>query len=127
MKNALRSQLAGDPATPASPKVNPEIDAKLNKFIAENKGLYDHYMKQEKTLLSRKLMLNRMRRAESISHKVDALREVVDSNPELKAQVDAAMAKIPANKQATAFRNVAQTAIANQAVAAQRSAVKVSA
>src|SRR5471032_1121560 len=100
MKNALRSQLAGDPAKPAGQRVNPEIDAKLNQFIAGNKGLYDHYMAQDKTLLARKLMLNRMRRAESISHKVDALREVVDSNPELKAQVDAAMAKIPADKQA---------------------------
>ena len=126
MKNALRSQLAGDPAKPAGPKVNPEIDAKLNKFIAENKGLYDHYMAQEKTVLSRKLMLHRMRRAESTSHKVDALRDVVNSNPELKARVDAAMAKIPAEKQGAAFRNVAQAALADQAVAAQRSGPKVS-
>ena len=119
--STLKSQLAASAAKkPAGPKVNPEIDAKIDEFIAKNQGLYDHYMAQDKTVLARKLMLNRMRRSESMDTKVNALHDVVDSNPELKARVDAAMAKIPAEKRGQAFRNVAQAAIADQAVAAQR-------
>ena len=124
--STLRNQLATTAKTPAGPKINPEIDAKLDKFIAENQGLYDHYLKQDKTTLARKLMLSRMNRSESMTKKVEALREVVDSNPELKARVDAAMAKIPAEKRGQAFRSVAQAALADQAVAAQRSGPKVS-
>lgn len=124
--STLKSQLAASAAKrPAGPKINPEVDAKIDKFIAANEGLYDHYMQQEKTVLVRKLMLNRMNRSESMSKKVDALREVVDSNPELKARVDAAMARIPAPKREQAFRSVAQTALADLAVAAQRTGPKV--
>jgi len=124
--STLRNQLATTAKKPAGPKINPEIDAKLDKFIAENQGLYDHYLKQDKTILARKLMLSRMNRSESMTKKVDALREVVDSNPELKARVDTAMAKIPAEKRGPAYRSVAQAALADQAVAAQRSGPKVS-
>jgi hypothetical protein len=124
--NTLRSQLAASAAKkPAGPKVNPEIDAKLNEFIAKNQGLYDHYMAQDKTVLARKLMLNRMRLSASTDMKVNALHEVVDSNPELKARVDAAMAKIPSERRDQAFRSIAQAAIADQAVAAQRNGPKV--
>jgi hypothetical protein len=124
--STLKSQLAATAAKkPAGPKVNPEIDAKINEFIAKNQGLYDHYMAQDKTVLARKLMLNRMRRSESMDTKVNALHEVVDSNPELKARVDSAMAKIPAEKREQAYRSVAQAAIADQAVAAQRTGPKL--
>jgi hypothetical protein len=124
--STLRSQLAATAAKkPAGPKINPEVDAKIDEFIAKNQGLYDHYMAQDKTVLARKLMLNRMRISESMDTKVNALREVVDSNPELKARVDATMARIPAEKRGQAFRNIAQAAIADQAVAAQRTGPKI--
>ena len=124
--STLRSQLAASAAKkPAGPKSNPVIDAKIDEYIAKNPGLWDHYMGQDKTVLARKLILNRMRISESIDTKVNALREVVDSNPELKARVDASMAKIPAEKQDRAFRHIAQSAIADQAVAAQRTGPKI--
>lgn len=125
--STLKSQLANSARKQDGQKINPEIDAKIDRYIAQNEGLYDHYMKQEKTVLIRKLMLARMNRSESMNRKVDALREVVDSNPELKARVDTAMARIPEQKRATAFRSVAQSALADQAVAAQRNGLKISA
>jgi hypothetical protein len=124
--STLKSQLAATAAkTPDSSKVNPQIDAKLTEFIANHQGLYDHYMGLEKSVLARKLMLHRMRRSASMDTKINALHEVVNSNPELKARVDTAMAKIPVEKQERAFRSVAQAAIADQAVAAQRAGPKV--
>lgn len=123
--STLRSQLATSVAKKsAGPKSNPVIDAKIDEFIAKNPRLWDHYMEQDKTTLARKLVLNRMRISESIDTKVNALREVVDSNPELKARVDAAIARIPVEKRGQAYRNIAQTAIAEQAVAAQRTGPK---
>ncbi len=121
---ALSQQLSERRKTDKSQgqRVNPEIDAKINQFIAENPGLHDAYMKMEKTVLVRKLMLNRMKRAESVATKVDALRAVVEADPALKAKVDAAIAKIPAAKQSSAYRSVAQQALAQQAVA-QRTAI----
>ncbi len=120
---AISQQLSQRRKTDKSqaPRVNPEIDAKLNKFIAENPGLHDAYTKMDKTVLVRKLMLTRMNRAEAVANKVDALRAVVEADPELKAKVDAVIAKIPAEKKGSAYRSVAQQALAQQAVA-QRTA-----
>lgn len=124
---SLKHQLKNGTADkPQAQRINPEIDAKLNEFIAANQGLHDHYMKQEKTVLVRKLMLNRMNRSESQNKRVDALREVVEADPALKAKVDAAVAKVPADKQARAYRNIAQSAIAQNAVAQRGAAAKPS-
>jgi len=128
---ALQQQLStrrggpktAQPAGQQGPRVNPEIDAKINDFIAKNQGLHDAYMKMDKTTLVRKLMLNRMNKAQAVQNRVEALREVVNADPALKAKVDAAMARVPAAKQETAYRSIAQQAIAQQAVAAARASV----
>lgn len=122
--SSLKNQLASSRKT-EGPRINPEIDAKLNTFIAQNQEVYDHYLKQDKSLLARKLMLQRMRRAESQAVKVDALVEVVSQNPELKTRYDAAMARVPADKRVRAARNIAQNVLAEAAVAAQKTGVKI--
>lgn len=121
LSNKRSGPKADNKAQGQGQRVNPEIDAKLNEFIAKNPGLHDAYMKMEKTTLVRKLMLNRMNKAQAVQNRVDALREVVNADPALKAKVDAAMEKIPADKRASAYRSVAQQAIAQQAVAARTS------
>ena len=125
MSTPRNQPAAGSPKPSTSDKKNPEIDARLTAYIANNQGCYDWYIKQDKTLLARKLMLHRMNRSESFAKKVDALREVVDASPDLKTRVEAALAKLAPEKRPEAFRAIAQAAIVDQAVAAQRAGQKI--
>ncbi len=60
LKQAVAEKKAQEPAL----RRNPEIDAKLDKFIGENPKLVDYYNGLSKDDLIRKLMLGKMQKAE---------------------------------------------------------------
>ena len=59
---SLKEAIAAKKAASQEPTLrrNPEIDAKLDRFIAENPDLREYYEKLSKDELIRKLMLGKM-------------------------------------------------------------------
>jgi hypothetical protein len=62
--SSLKQQVADKKAQERQPRVDPEIDAKLNRFIQEKPDLYGYYNELSKEQLIRKLMLAKMRKGE---------------------------------------------------------------
>ena len=60
LKQAVADKKAQEPTL----RKNPEIDAKLDKFIAENPKLLEYYSALSKDDLIRKQMLGKMQRSE---------------------------------------------------------------
>jgi len=71
------------------PPINPEIDAKLNQYIADHQKLYEHYKAMPHEHLVRKQMLVCMNRANYKAGKDQEVVDLVNANPELKARVEA--------------------------------------
>ena len=69
---------------------NPEIDAKLDRFIAENPDLREYYAKLSKEDLIRKLMLGKMQRAEYANGRNAEIKAWVEEHPEIKERVEGA-------------------------------------
>src|SRR5882762_2970432 len=67
---------------------NPEIDAKLDKFIGENPRLREYYQGLSKDELIRKLMLGKMQRAEFTNGRNEEIRTWVEEHPEVKTKIE---------------------------------------
>ena len=67
---------------------NPEIDAKLDRFIGENPDLREYYEKLSKDELIRKLMLGKMQRSEYANGRNAEIKAWVEEHPEIKASED---------------------------------------
>jgi hypothetical protein len=103
-------------AAPA-PKINTEIDAKLNEFISANKETYDYYASLPKERLVRSLMLNKMKEASfrelRQQKEVESLKAFVKSHPEIDNRITTKLQNVPEDKKIGAFvvmaRREAQT------------------
>ena len=95
---------------------NPEIDAKLDKFIAENPGLREYYDKLSKDELIRKLMLGKMQQREYAEGRNNEIRSWVEEHPEIKAKVEERIRNVPAANRERAFINAAKQEAMNQTV-----------
>ena len=95
---------------------NPEIDAKLDKFIGENPGLREYYQGLGKDELIRKLMLGKMQRSEYTNSRNSEIRSWVEEHPEIKAKIEARIRNVPAANRERAFVNAAKTEAQNLAV-----------
>lgn len=73
-------------------RINPEINEKLDAFIAQNPKTYDHFMAMPKEQLVRKHMLRLMWKEQKQARGFDQLMEYAKQDPKLKAQVDRALA-----------------------------------
>jgi hypothetical protein len=98
----------------AARRADPELEARLDKFIAENPALHEYYNAMTKEELVQRQMRARIGRenAERIVRRNRELEQWVNENPEIVAKVEAHLKnKAAANRQRPSI-NVAQRAAA---------------
>ena len=116
LKQAVAEKKAQEPTL----RRNPEIDAKLDRFIQENSKLREYYEGLSKDELIRKLMLGKMQRNEYTNGRNQEILAWVEENPEIKAKIEARVRNVPEQNRERAFINAAKTEAMNQAVQAPR-------
>ena len=112
----LKQQIAERKAQEPTLRRNPEIDAKLDKFIGTNPGLVEYYNGLGKDELVRKLMLGKMQRSEYSSDRNQEIKTWVEEHPEVKARIEERIRNVPEANRERAFINAAKTEAQNQAV-----------
>ena len=112
LKQAVAEKKAQEPAL----RRNPEIDAKLDKFIGENPKLIEYYNGLSKDELIRKLMLGKMQKAEYSNGRNEEIRAWVEEHPEIKAKIEERLRNVPEANRERAFINAAKTEAMNQTV-----------
>lgn len=95
---------------------NPEIDAKLDRFIGENPDLREYYEKLSKDELIRKLMLGKMQRSEYTNGRNAEIKAWVEEHPEIKEKIEARIRNVPPQNRERAFINAAKSEAMNQTV-----------
>ncbi len=95
---------------------NPEIDAKLDRFIEANPDLREYYEKLSKEELIRKLMLGKMQRSEYANGRNAEIKAWVEEHPEIKERIEARIKNVPEQNRERAFINAAKTEAMNQTV-----------
>lgn len=95
---------------------NPEIDAKLDKFIAENPKLLEYYSALSKDDLIRKQMLGKMQRSEYTNGRNEEIKAWVEEHPEIKSKIEERIRNVPEANRERAFINAAKTEAMNQTV-----------
>ena len=113
---AVKQPSADKKAPESTLRRNPEIDAKLDKFIGENPGLREYYNGLGKEELIRKLMLGKMQRSEYTHGRNAEIRTWVEQHPEIKAKIEEKIRNVPAANRERAFVNAAKTEAQNLAV-----------
>jgi hypothetical protein len=87
-------------ATNQGQRVNPEIDAALDKFIADNPKLQQHYMALSKETLVRKVMLPRMLKEQNANKQYERLMSWAKQDPNTLAKVKEVQERqLPAQKE----------------------------
>jgi hypothetical protein len=112
LKQAVADKKAQEPAL----RRNPEIDAKLDRFIQENTKLREYYQGLSKDDLIRKLMLAKMQRSEYTTGRNQEIRTWVEEHPEIKAKIEERIRNVPEANRERAFLNAAKTEAMNQTV-----------
>ena len=115
---SLKEALAAKKAASQEPTLrrNPEIDAKLDRYIAENPDLREYYEKLSKEELIRKLMLGKMQRSEYTNGRNAEIRAWVEEHPEIKERIEARIRNVPEQSRERAFINAAKSEAMNQTV-----------
>ncbi|HEX2853953.1 MAG TPA: hypothetical protein VHO24_11995 [Opitutaceae bacterium] len=112
LKQAVAEKKAQDSAL----RKNPEIDAKLDRFIAENPKLLEYYQNLSKEDLIRKQMLGKMQRSDYANGRNQELRAWVEENPEIKAKIEERVRNVPEANRDRAFINAAKAEATNRTV-----------
>lgn len=105
----LKQQVAEKKAQEYTVRVNPEIDAKIDRFIKENPDLHAYYNGLSKEQLIRKLVLGKMQRSENTQRRNQEIVAWVEEHPEIKAKVEERIKNVPAENRQRAFVNAAKT------------------
>jgi hypothetical protein len=120
-KMALSKQVAAKKAQDTNGvRINPEIDAKLDRYIQENPKLHEYYEGLSKEQLIRKLMLGKMQRAEVATRRNQELVGWVNENPEVKARIEERIKNVPVENRERAFVNAARTEAMSQGIRSTR-------
>jgi hypothetical protein len=112
LKQAVAEKKAQEPTL----RKNPEIDAKLDKFIAENPKLLEYYSALSKDDLIRKQMLGKMQRSEYANGRNEEIKAWVEEHPEIKSKIEERIRNVPEANRERAFINAAKTEAMNQTV-----------
>jgi hypothetical protein len=120
MPKTLKEQVADRKAQEPALRRTPEIDAKLDKFIAENPKLHDYYQALSKDDLIRKLMLGKMQRREYTNGRNEEIKAWVEEHPEVKSRIEERLRNVPAANRERAFINAAKTEAQNHTVRGPR-------
>ena len=113
---SLKQAVAERKAQEAALRKNPEIDAKLDRYIQENPKLREYYDGLSKEDLIRKLMLGKMQRAEYANGRNAEIKAWVEEHPEVKTKIEERLRNVPAANRERAFINAAKTEAMNQTV-----------
>ena len=113
---SLRQAVAEKKAQEPTLRKNPEIDAKLDKFIAENPKLLEYYSALSKDDLIRKQMLGKMQRSEYTNGRNEEIKAWVQEHPEIKSKIEERIRNVPEANRERAFINAAKTEAMNQTV-----------
>jgi hypothetical protein len=107
--------------TDAARRADPELEARLDKFIAENPALIEHYNAMSKEELVQKQMLARMGRehAAMVVCRNRELEQWVKENPEIVAKVQARFKNEAAANRERPSINVARTEAVKQGMRPQ--------
>ena len=90
----------------------PEIDAKIDTFIAENPEVYQKLQEYTKEDLVRKRILDMVNANERREGYSAEMRHYVEQNPEIKRDVERRISKLPESQREGAFTRIAKTVIA---------------
>jgi hypothetical protein len=120
LKQAVAEKKAQEPTL----RKNPEIDAKLDKFIAENPKLLEYYSALSKDDLIRKQMLGKMQRSEYTNGRNEEIKAWVQEHPEIKSKIEERIRNVPEANRERAFINAAKTEAMNQTVRPVGNAVR---
>ena len=120
LKQAVADKKAQEPTL----RKNPEIDAKLDKFIAENPKLLEYYSALSKDDLIRKQMLGKMQRSEYTNGRNEEIKAWVEEHPEIKSKIEERIRNVPEANRERAFINAAKTEAMNQTVRANGNGVR---
>ena len=112
----LGEQIAKRKAKEATLRRNPEIDAKLDRFIQENPDLREYYNQLSKDELIRKLMLGKMQRSEYTNGRNEEIKAWVEEHPDVKAKIQEKIRNVPAQNRERAFINAAKAEALKQTV-----------
>ena len=112
LKQAVADKKAQEPTL----RRNPEIDAKLDKFIQENPKLIEYYQGLSKDDLIRKQMLGKMQRSDYTNGRNEEIKAWVEEHPEIKSKIEERIRNVPEASRERAFINAAKTEAMNQAV-----------
>jgi hypothetical protein len=113
---SLKQAVAERKAQENTLRRNPEIDAKLDKFIGENPKLVGYYNGLSKDDLIRKLMLGKMQKSEYSNGRNEEIRAWVEEHPEVKTKIEERLRNVPAANRERAFINAAKTEAMNLTV-----------
>jgi len=97
------------PATPSTntPRKNPEINAKIDAYMAENPKLVERLESYSKDRLVRMHVLNHVDREEAINK---SIQNDWKNNPDKKAALETLVAHLPAEKREAGMINLARQA-----------------
>ena len=112
LKQAVADKKAQEPTL----RRNPEIDAKLDKFIQENPKLIEYYQGLSKDDLIRKQMLGKMQRSDYTNGRNEEIKAWVEEHPEIKSKIEERIRNVPEASRERTFINAAKTEAMNQAV-----------
>ena len=85
MSKTLKQEIADKKAQEPTLRRNPEIDAKLDKFIGENPKLLEYYNALSKDELVRKLMLGKLQRSEYTTGRNSEIKAWVEEHPDVNS------------------------------------------
>ncbi|MDF9832330.1 arginine deiminase [Ereboglobus sp. PH5-5] len=105
LKQAIAEKKARESA---EQRINPEVDAKLTKYISDNPKLYTYYNELSKEQLIRKLMLGKMQRNDYTQQRDQEIVKWVEQNPDIKAKIEERIKNVPAENRQRAFVRVAK-------------------
>ena len=117
---SLKQTVADKKAQERTAKVNPEIDAKLDRFIQEKPDLFGYYNELSKEQLIRKLMLAKMRKSDYTHDRNEALTAWVNEHPEIKAKVEERIKNVPEANRQRAFLQAAKAEAQREGMRAPR-------
>ena len=121
---SLKQAVADKKAQESTLRRNPEIDAKLDKFIQENPKLLEYYQGLGKDELIRKQMLGKMQRSEYTNGRNEEIKAWVEEHPEIKTKIEERIRNVPEANRERAFINAAKTEAMNQTVRPVGNAVR---
>ena len=112
----LKQAVAEKKAQEQTLRRNPEIDAKLDRFIAENPKLLEYYKNLSKEDLIRKQMLGKMQRSEYTNGRNQEIKTWVEENPDIKSRIVERVRNVPEANRERAFINAAKAEAMKQTV-----------